>query len=61
MLKLNGIFSPLPTSFDSSENLVLDEMRRNIRNLSKYNLTGFLVLGSNGEMVNLNEKEKFAV
>ena len=61
MLKLDGIFPPLPTSFDNSENLVLNEMRSNIRKLSKYNLTGFLVLGSNGEMVNLNEKEKFAV
>ena len=61
MLKLDGIFPPLPTSFDNSENLVLNEMQSNIRKLSKYNLSGFLVLGSNGEMVNLNEKEKITV
>ena len=61
MLKLDGIFPPLPTSFDNSENLVLNEMQSNIRKLSKYNLSGFLVLGSNGEMVNLNEKEKTTV
>ena len=61
MLKLNGIFSPLPTSFDSSENLAPDKMRKNIRKLSEYNLAGFLVLGSNGELVNLTEKEKLEV
>lgn len=61
MLKLDGIFPPLPTSFDSSENLALDKMRENIKKLREYKLSGFLVLGSNGELVNLNEKEKFAV
>jgi dihydrodipicolinate synthase/N-acetylneuraminate lyase len=57
MLKLNGIFPPLPTSFDENENLASDKMKANIVNLSRYNLTGFLVLGSNGELVNLSEKE----
>ena len=61
MLKLNGIYPPLPTSFDSSENLALDKMRENIRKLSEYKLSGFLVLGSNGEMVNLTENEKLEV
>ena len=61
MLKLNGIFPPLPTSFDSSENLALDKMRENIKKLSEYKLSGFLVLGSNGEMINLTENEKTKV
>ena len=61
MLKLNGIYPPLPTSFDSSEHLALDKMRENIRKLSEYKLSGFLVLGSNGEIVNLTEKEKLEV
>ncbi|MFC2097183.1 dihydrodipicolinate synthase family protein [Bacteroidota bacterium] len=61
MLKLNGIFPPLPTSFDDGENLAVDKMQNNIRILSKYELSGFLVLGSNGELANLSEKEKLEV
>jgi len=61
MLKLNGIYPPLPTSFDENEDLALDKMKANIAHLSRYDLAGFLVLGSNGELVNLTEKEKYAV
>lgn len=61
MLKLNGIYPPLPTSFDDQEELALDKMKENIAQLSQYDLAGFLVLGSNGELVNLTEKEKYAV
>lgn len=61
MLKLNGIFPPLPCSFDKKENLALDKMQDNIKTLSSYELSGFLVLGSNGELVNLSEKEKSTV
>ena len=57
MIKLNGIFPPLPTSFDQDENLALNKLKDNIVKLSKYKLAGFLVLGSNGELVNLSEKE----
>lgn len=58
MISLNGIFPPLPTSFDSKEDLAFDKMEDNIKVLSAYNLSGFLVLGSNGELVHLSEKEK---
>jgi 4-hydroxy-2-oxoglutarate aldolase len=61
MIKLNGIFPPLPTSFDINEELALDKMKANIRALSVYKLSGFLVLGSNGELVHLSEKEKETV
>lgn len=61
MLKLNGIFPPLATSFDKVEDLSLDKMKNNIEKLSKYDLTGFLVLGSNGELVNLSDVERQAV
>jgi 4-hydroxy-2-oxoglutarate aldolase len=36
-------------------------MKSNILKLSQYDLAGFLVLGSNGELVNLTEKEKHEV
>lgn len=61
MLKLNGIFPPLTTSFDKDENLSLDKMKNNIEKLSKYDFAGFLVLGSNGELVNLSDVERQAV
>jgi len=61
MIKLNGIFPPLPTSFDKNENLAPDKMLANIKKLCAYNLSGFLVLGSNGELVHLSEKEKTEV
>jgi len=58
MLKLNGIFPPLPTSFDSNEELYHEKMGDNIRTLCRYDLAGILVLGSNGELIHLSEKEK---
>jgi 4-hydroxy-2-oxoglutarate aldolase len=57
MLKLNGIFPPLPTSFQENEELALDKLQDNISVLNQTELSGFLVLGSNGELVHLNEKE----
>lgn len=60
-INLKGIFPPLPTAFDDNENLVLDKMQANIQALSKYDLAGFLVLGSNGELVHLSEEEKLEV
>lgn len=58
MIQLNGIFPPLPTSFDKDENLALDKMRSNIAKLSAFDLRGFLILGSNGELVHLSDAEK---
>lgn len=60
MIKINlsGIFPPLPTSFDRDENLLPEKIRYNIEMLSGYDLSGFLILGSNGEQVMLSEKER---
>ncbi len=57
-ISLKGIFPPLPTSFNDLEELYQNKIRSNIDNLCQYPLTGFLVLGSNGELVMLSEKEK---
>ncbi len=61
MVNLKGIFPPLPTSFDLNEDLALDKMRENIKKLCQFKLSGFLVLGSNGELVNLSENEKVEI
>jgi 4-hydroxy-2-oxoglutarate aldolase len=60
-IDLKGIFPPLPTAFDEQENLAFDKMQVNIHALSKYDLAGFLVLGSNGELVHLSDAEKIEV
>jgi 4-hydroxy-2-oxoglutarate aldolase len=58
MISLKGIFPPLPTSFDNEENLLPEKIRFNIGRMSKFDLSGFLILGSNGEQVMLSEEEK---
>lgn len=58
ILNLSGIFPPLPTSFDGEEKLSAEKIRFNIQCLSRYDLSGFLILGSNGEQVMLSESEK---
>ncbi len=55
---LSGIFPPLPASFDGEENLYPEKIRSNIQSLARYELSGILVLGSNGEQVMLSEAEK---
>lgn len=61
MLNLNGIFPPVTTPFDKSEEFKPDALLHNLHQLSRYPLSGFLVLGSNGESAMLSQKEKFAV
>lgn len=58
MLSLKGIFPPLPTAFDADENLAPGKIRENIQALCRHDLAGFLILGSNGELVMLTEEEK---
>ncbi|MFO7873817.1 MAG: dihydrodipicolinate synthase family protein [Bacteroidales bacterium] len=60
MVSFNGIFPPLPTAFDENQELSADKIRSNIRILSRHSLSGFLILGSNGELVMLSENEKIA-
>jgi len=55
---LAGIIPPLPTSFHENEDLNPEKIRENIHQLLQYELRGILVLGSNGELVMLSEKEK---
>ena len=60
LIDISGIFPPLPTAFDSNENLLPEKISLNIKRLSQYDLAGFLILGSNGEQVMLSESEKIA-
>jgi len=58
MLKLNGLYPPLPTSFKEDEELDPVKITENINILCSYELAGVLILGSNGEMVMLDTDEK---
>jgi len=58
MLNISGIFPPIPTSFKENGDLALIEMQHNLQKLGEYPLAGFLVLGSNGELIHLNDAEK---
>jgi len=58
--KLSGVFAPVVTPFRSDE-LALDDLRLNLRELSKTNLIGYFALGSNGEFRSLTDKEQIQV
>jgi len=59
-MKLSGVIPPITTPFEKG-NLVLDRLKENFNKWNKTGLSGYLVLGSNGEAVYLNEKEKMKV
>lgn len=56
-MKLGGVIPPITTPFRDGK-LALDKLRDNFKKWEKTGLSGYLVLGSNGEAVYLNEKEK---
>ncbi len=60
MVDLAGIFPPLVTPFKNEE-LALDMLKNNVQRYQTFALRGYVVLGSNGERVMLNEKESLQV
>jgi len=59
-MKLSGVMPPITTPFQDGR-LALDQLKKNFQKWNKTGLSGYLVLGSNGEAVYLNEKEKMKV
>ena len=59
-MKLSGVIPPITTPFQEGK-LAPDKLRKNFQKWTKTGLSGLLVLGSNGEAVYLNEKEKLRV
>ncbi len=59
-MKLSGVMPPITTPFQDGK-LALGKLKKNFKRWNKTGLTGYLVLGSNGEAVYLNEKEKLKV
>ncbi len=58
MLRLEGVFPPVPTPFDDRGELALDKLQANVRRLCDEGVHGVVLLGSNGEYVYLSEEEK---
>jgi 4-hydroxy-2-oxoglutarate aldolase len=59
-MKLSGVMPPITTPFQDGK-LALDKLKQNFQTWNKTGLSGYLILGSNGEAVYLNEKEKIKV
>lgn len=59
-MQLTGVYPPLATPFVNQE-LALDLLAENVRKLAPTGLTGFVALGSNGELPALTEAEKLQV
>lgn len=58
--KLSGVFVPVVTPFRNDE-VILDDLRFNLRRLNETDIAGYLALGSNGEYKNLSDKEQIQV
>jgi len=55
---LAGIFPPIPTPFDADASVSSSGLKQNLEFLNRYELSGIVVLGSNGEFVFLDPEEK---
>jgi 4-hydroxy-2-oxoglutarate aldolase len=56
--RLTGVFPPVPTPFDTQGEIAPDRLAANLRQLATTPLSGFIILGSNGEYPYLDEAEK---
>jgi 4-hydroxy-2-oxoglutarate aldolase len=60
-LDLAGIFPPIPTPFDADGSVSTSGLKTNLQFLDRYELRGYVVLGSNGEFVFLDPEEKVEI
>lgn len=60
-ISLTGVFTPIVTSFDQAGDVAHDRMASNLEKWNQTRLSGYIVLGSNGEWVYLNEWERIEV
>lgn len=60
-VSMAGIFPPIPTPFDAAEELDLKALEKNITHWNTTPISGYVILGSNGEMTYLSEAEKLKV
>jgi len=58
VLKVSGMFAPIPTPFNKDEEIDFGKLKENLAKWSRTGLAGVVVLGSNGEFVSLTHEEK---
>jgi 4-hydroxy-2-oxoglutarate aldolase len=56
-MKLTGVFAPVPTPFDDADRLDVARFKEAFSRWVKGPLTGFVVLGSNGEAALMDDEE----
>jgi 4-hydroxy-2-oxoglutarate aldolase len=59
--QLAGVLPPVPTPFDEKGEIAPNKLEDNLAQLGRHSLSGFVILGSNGEYVYLDEEEKVAI
>jgi 4-hydroxy-2-oxoglutarate aldolase len=59
--KMSGVFAPISTPFDHSEDVDYDALKFNLERYAVTGLQGYLALGSNGENRSLTEEERLRV
>ena len=57
----SGIYPPLPTFFTANDELDLRTLREHIRRIAESGIAGYVVMGTNGEAVHLNNDERVRV
>jgi 4-hydroxy-2-oxoglutarate aldolase len=60
-VSLRGVFTPIVTPFDEHGQVAHRNLEFNLEKWNQTGLSGYIVLGSNGENVYLNEREKVNV
>jgi 4-hydroxy-2-oxoglutarate aldolase len=60
-ISLSGVFPPIPTPFDAKGRIATRRLVDNIERWNQYDLSGYVVLGSNGEAGYLSVEEKLRV
>jgi len=60
-MKLQGIFPPIATPFDSNGDIYPAKVRHNVERWNRTALAGYVVMGSTGESVMLTPDEKYTM
>lgn len=60
-IMLKGVYPPLPTFFDTHEELDISTYQQHIARLKREGIRGFVVMGTNGEAVHLSSDERTQV
>lgn len=60
-LSLSGVCPPIPTPFDERGDIAYRALTENLERWNEYDLTGYVILGSNGESAYLSDAEKVRV